>query len=255
MINDGINNVPENTIAIFPNEMVGANEKIVKNLIKKPDRKRDWFTPNFYRCLPLTIANQYGFVVSSQFSFSATWDGGKENESIILETDETDEVMSNVFPKISTWFGNGILTMSVPFTLRTPPGVNLLTMNPPNYILPNITVMTGVIETDNLRREFTFNLKMQMPNVKVNFPAGFPLAAFMPIPRYYGDAFKLEMAENIFSEDLIIEEMQTQLDSHVAREQVDIHKNPQVGRDYFLGRDIYGNKFKDHQTPKDIKNF
>jgi hypothetical protein len=56
MINQG-NNVPEKTIAVFIEK--DLSKDITKdrlfNLIKKSPKKRDWFTPHFYRCLPLTI--------------------------------------------------------------------------------------------------------------------------------------------------------------------------------------------------------
>ena len=53
----------------------------------------------------------------------------------------------------------GVVTIQNRFTFRTPPDVNLMTINPPNYWIDGIQHMTGVIETDNLRRDFTFNLK------------------------------------------------------------------------------------------------
>lgn len=122
-----------------------------------------------------------------------------------------------------------------------------MTMNPPNYIVPNITVMTGVVETDNLRRNFTFNLKIQIPNIKVFVPAGTPLAAFIPIPRHYVDSFKLEYAENIFSEEIIDEELQALIDAAVYRNEVEPMFKNKVGRSYLVGEDVYGNKFPDHQ--------
>lgn len=251
MINDGINNVPDNTVAIFiDKDIKGISKERCNNLVKRSPKKRDWFTPHFYRCLPLTIGNQYGFTVALEFDFAFEWNGGDNNEDITFFFNENVNDEDNpVFPNISSHFGSGILTISTPFFFRTPPGVNLMTINPPNFIVPNITVMTGVIETDNLRRSFTFNLKAQMPNIRVFIPAGTPLAAFIPIPRYYADGFELKYADEIFDKDIVDQELQASIDAGIYRRDVESKLKNNVGRHYFLGKDVYNNEFPDHQKP------
>jgi hypothetical protein len=250
MINDGINDVPDKTIAIFTNPKV-HDKKLLKErilgMVKKPDKKRDWFSPHFYRCLPLTIGNQYGFTVSSEFDIGIEWNGndGKEDTRIYID----HNVDKPVYPNISSHFGHGIVTVNTPYFFRTPPGVNLMTINPPNYIIPNVTVMTGVVETDNLRRNFTFNLKIQIPNIRTFIPAGYPLAAFIPIPRYYGDGFNLDFAENLFSKEIIDEEIKADGDAGKYRDEVEPNLKNGVGKHYMQGKDVYGNIFKDHQKP------
>jgi hypothetical protein len=124
-----------------------------------------------------------------------------------------------------------------------------MTINPPNYIIPNVTVMTGVVETDNIRRNFTFNLKIQIPNIQVNIPAGTPIAGFIPIPRYYADSFKLDYAEDIFDDSIIDEETEALTNENLQREYIDPALPNGVNKFYFKGQDIYGNKFPDHQSP------
>ena len=97
MINDGINNVPDKTIAIFTDPFnsfwENNNKKRLSNIIEKPSKKRDWFTPHFYRCLPLTIGNRYGFIIKSEFDIGFVWDGGDSPESIkILFTEQIEEL-------------------------------------------------------------------------------------------------------------------------------------------------------------------
>ena len=253
MINDGINNVPDKTIAMFTDPIQNSfyyNQKErIYNIIDKPTKKRNWFTPHFYRCLPLTIGNQQGFIIKSEFDFSVIWDGGESKESVKFSFNETQEELDKKHPRIETHFGSGIITINPPFTLRTPPGVNLMTINPPNYVIPNITVMTGVIETDNIRRNFTFNLKIQIPDMEVRFPAGVPLAGFIPIPRYYTDSFELKYAEDVFDSDLVDEEVETFLNEDLYRVNIESRLPNNVGKNYFKGKDVYGNNFKDHQKP------
>jgi hypothetical protein len=242
--------VPEKTIAIFSNPIQNyvssKNMSRVSNLIEKSPKKRDWFTPHFYKCLPLAIGNQYGFVIKSEFDFSFMWNGGEKREDVYFNFEKES---NKKYPLIESRFGSGIVTINLPLWLRTPPGVNLMTINPPNFIIPNITVMTGVIETDNLRRNFTFNLKIQIPNIEVFIPAGTPIAAFIPIPRYYCDSFELKHAEDIFSEGVVDEEIQAYIDADTHRESVEKDLKGNVGKHYMIGKDVYGNKFSDHQKP------
>jgi hypothetical protein len=250
MINNGINDVPDKTIAIFTSPSTYDQEltqERILGMVKKPDKKRDWFSPHFYRCLPLTIGNQYGFTVSSEFDIGFEWNGGNKIED--TEIYVNNKVSNLNYPQISSHFGHGVVTVNPPYFFRTPPGVNLMTINPPNYIIPNVTVMTGVVETDNLRRNFTFNLKIQIPNIKTTIPAGFPLAAFMPIPRYYCDEFNLRFAENLFSKEIVDKEVKADRDANKYREEVEPNLKNGVGKAYMQGKDVYGNIFKDHQKP------
>ena len=250
MINQG-QDVPKNTIVIFRQQVDKEYlpKERINYLIQKPEARRDWFTPHFYRCLPLVIANQVGFIITAEFSFAMEWDGSEGLESLHLFYDRSEEEMKTAFPLMESHFGHGILTIVPPFTLRTPPGINLMTLGVPNQVLPNVTVMTGIVETDNLRRNFTFNLKLQMPNIRVNIPAGTPLAAFMPIPRYFPHNFELKMEEEVFSPELVEEEKAAELEAVRFRIEEEPKLTHRIGRHYYQGHDIYGNKFPDHQKP------
>ena len=252
VINQG-NNVPDKTISLFFNnkeveDKFKDNDRL-SGIICKPEKTREWFDPNFYRCLPLAIGNQHGFIIKSEFDIAFIWDGGPSAESTRLFFTEEKEELSKKFPRIESHFGHGVITINPPFTLRTPPGVNLMTINPPNHVITNITVMTGVVEADNLRRNFTFNLKVQTPNIQTFIPAGTPLAAFIPIPRYYSDSFELEYAKNIFDKNVIDEELKAAAEADNHRINIEPTLPNGVGRHYFKGKDVYGNKFPDHQKP------
>lgn len=242
MINQG-NNVPDKTIALFADT---SEHPFVfnsfNNIITQPPKKRDWFSSYFYNCLPLTIGNQYGFMITANYSIDLLWDG--ENTFIDYHLDNELEPQ---LPNIVSRFGHGIVTLNLPMVLRTPPNINLMTINPPNYIIPNVTVMTGIVETDNLRAPFTFNIKLQIPNIKVHIPKGNPIAGFIPIPRYFADKFELKDANDIFEKTVVDEELKAIEEEGKRRIVANVTDN--LDRDYFKGRDIYGNEFPDHQKP------
>ena len=98
-------------------------------------------------------------------------------------------------------------------------------------------------------RNFTINLKIQIPHVKVTIPAATPLAAIIPIPRYYADDFELKYAEDIFDEETINEEVQANMDTDIYRTEIEPTLPNQAGKHYIRGVDVYGNKFSDHQKP------
>ena len=250
MINQGIN-VPDNTIAYFENSDDAGI--VVENLLTKPTSTREWFDKWFYNCLPLIIGNQYGFILKSQQGFNVIWNGGDlPQDTQITFIGKVD----NPGYSVDSRFGHGVVTILTPFVLRTPPGINLMTINPPNYIMKNATPMTGVVESDNIRMSFTFNIKIQQPNVLTHFPAGEPLAAFIPIPRYFADSFKIVNGKDLFDEKIYNEEIDV-FESHnrqrrISGRQEDARKK--LEKDYFYGKDIHGNKFLDHQSPSGKKN-
>jgi len=249
MINDGINNVPDKTIALFD----FANGEASK-LIKKPSRKRDWFSPHFYHCLPLAIGNQYGFEIISAFSFNILWNGGDHISDtkispILTEVDKDVRLSQSV----QSHFGHGIVTVHTEIIFRTPPGINLISTGPINTVLPNITPLTGVVESDNIRNTFTVNLKVNQPDVIIHIPKGTPLATLIPIPRYFGDKFETKNAldifdKKIFEEELDIHKKQT-IKRNIENNKIQNNEKGKIDRYYFNGRDYYGNIFLDHQKP------
>lgn len=207
-------------------------------------KRRDWFSDHAYLCLPLVIGNQYGFVVKSQHSFDAYWDGGQGKDATRIIMREQD-VHSGQY--IKSHFGLGIITIQNSFSLRTPEGVNLMTINPPNYFIDGIGHMTGVVESDNLRRDFTFNLKITRSNYWVTVNKGDWIGCFIPTPRYFVDSFDMIDAKNYLTEEEIEAEQKCSADFAKERNGPDKQLSHQAGRRYFDGEDVYGNRFSDHQ--------
>ena len=182
-LNSEGNEVPENLILITPWNLSTTNEKI--NEIIQPlvgQRKRDWFEPQTYKCLALQIGNQYGFVIKAEQDFSVVWNGGEHTTDVIVDKSIKSEDNPSLIQDQKSHFGSGIVIIENKWILRTPPKVNLMTVQPPNWFKRGIAHMTGVIETDNLRRNFIFGLKITEPNLKIEFKKGEPIACFIVLP-------------------------------------------------------------------------
>lgn len=248
--------VPDKTIAFFPmipSEGVKPFDLKDIGLFLNPlntDHKRGWFSPHFYKCLPLAIGNMQGFVFSIPYGFDVFWNGGNSPEDITITYYNDFEPYRNInfiYPKSE--FGHGVLTIHFPVILKTPPMVNLMTISPPNYPLPGVSPMTGVVESDNIRFSFTLNLKIDISNTVIQILPNSPLVGIIPIPRYFCDSFELKSAYDIFDKEVVEEEKAVIKEHSDKRDRDNMDKNAKDGL-YYKGMDVRGNKFKDHQLPR-----
>ncbi|MFM0069329.1 DUF6065 family protein [Paraburkholderia aspalathi] len=243
-INDENYLVPPNTIAVVTEDDMYNDTmlEIVDSL--KGKLKRDWLPDHAYHCLPILIGNQYGFGIRSLFDVAIEWNGGGSPSDLYISVDD-NECSGHQF--ISSHFGAGIVTLQNRFHFRTPRGVNLMAINPPNMFTPGILSMTAVIESDNLRRDFTFNLKVTLPNQKITIKKGDIISAVIPIPRYFVDQFSLVNANDLFSRHVV--ENERAMGAAFARERQfeDPQKPHGNGKRYWDGEDAMGTKFADHQ--------
>ena len=237
--------VPDNIIAVIPYDDYyrGKHAEVYYSL--RGDNKREWFSRHAYFCLPLVIGNQYGFAVKSLFNATFLWNGGPEPADTTVTIHNTEDIERHgSLQTIVSNFGIGIVTVQTAFALRTSPNVNLMTIQPPNYFIDGIQNMTGVVESDNLRRDFTFNLKITRPDHPIEIKVGDLLAAVMPIPRGFVEKFELIDAYEAVSPDTVALEQQTARDFGREREEVDAKNKRGVGRRYFKGEDVYGQRFE-----------
>ena len=248
--------VPDDRILALPYDDHYAGLQDTVFLPLRGQHKRDWFSKHAYLCLPLVIGNQYGFAVKSLFHATFLWNGGPEPADTTMTVHNTEEAEAfGGLQLLASQFGLGIVTVQTAFALRTPPEVNLMTLQPPNQFIDGLQNLMGVVEADNLRRDFTFNLKITRPDHPIEIKVGDLLAAVLPIPRGFVEKFELIDAYEWLSPETVAFEQQTARDFGREREEVDSKNKRGVGRRYFRGEDVYGQKFKyPHQqvlTPPD----
>lgn len=130
-----------------------------------------------YRCLPLNLANQNGWWITCPVSFDIYWYGSAGTRDIEIRFE------NEVHPYVSSHFGSGVLTFSVPYLFRTPPGINLWVKGPTNRPKDGITPLEGIVETDWAVSTFTMNWKITRPQEWIRFTAGEPFCQIVPVPR------------------------------------------------------------------------
>jgi hypothetical protein len=155
------------------------DSNIIDQLISKSSNKRSWMNKDIMSIDSIKNGNSVGFILHNDFDFSLSWEGGNDADSAIIVYD--NEEKSN--PKIESKLGNGVITLTYPFSFDVPNDLELVVVSPPNYITPNFNVLTEVLNIDKSKKIFSINIKMQIPDIKVEIPKGFPIAGLMLVKK------------------------------------------------------------------------
>jgi hypothetical protein len=147
------------------------------------DAARPWLddTPErfAYRCLPLLIANQGGWLMTNPDPIRVTWNGTAVREGLTIEA------LDGASPWVSSHFGSAIVTWNLPYLFRTSPGFELLVRGPANWPKDGVCALEGVVETDWAVATFTMNWKLTRPHLPVVFERDEPIC--MIVPRRAGE--------------------------------------------------------------------
>lgn len=131
-----------------------------------------------YRCLPMTMAHQAGWVIGCPAGFCATWDGGNPAGATRLDLDADSSPFSN---RIVTHFGHGVVTFHLPWLFRTSPGWALWARGGANFVKDGAQALEGIVETDWAPYSFTMNWKLTRPGHAARFEKGEPICAVTPV--------------------------------------------------------------------------
>jgi hypothetical protein len=158
--------------------------------IRPAPRERRWMEDAEekapYRCLPLIVANQYGWEILSTHHVRASWDGTSTYEGLCVESLGGDGPLH-----CYSHFGEGVLTFQIPFLFKTPRGWNLMVRGPTNSPKDGIVALDGIIETDWAHSTFTMNWRFTRA-CTVEFAVTEPICLFFPIRRGVLEMFRGE---------------------------------------------------------------
>lgn len=213
--------------------------------------ERSWMSASFaHRCLPLNVANSFGWQLLNPVPFIAAWGGSEDKRSVqIVPVAREDEVLK---PTASSHFGSGILTFSTDALFRTDPGYNLWVTGPLNELKRGIQPLTGIVETDWLPFTFTMNWKFTDANVQIEFDRGEPFCTIFVVPR--GLTEKVEPSYADLADDPVLgeqyrawRESRDKFNAELKTAGSDA-RQVQWQKHYFRGTDIQGNKITEHRT-------
>jgi len=207
-----------------------------------------------YRCLPLTLANQAGWLICNPSSFCVRWNGGPgvEDTTVVFDGVKPDE-------RISSLFGHGTITFNFPYLMRTPPEINLWVKGPTNWPKDGVQALEGIVETDWTSASFTMNWKLTRPNHLVRFERGEPICMIVPYPRGLLDSLLPRVESLDDTPELAASYRKWSADRN------EFHRLMATGaeevlkrgwqKDYFQGRDPGSEKFGEHQTKINVRSF
>ena len=246
-----MNEISEKSLVISTEFFIAYQCSPEAPLIRSAKPDREWMDNAYkrfpYRCLPMVIANQYGWDVINPISFIAEWNGG------VLPSDVKIHFPGNKQSNIpQAHFGAGTLTFTLGHLFRTPSGVNLYVKGPPNLPKDGVIPLEGVVETDFSTATFTMNYLFTRKNHKVIFEAGESYCRIFPIPRMMTEVFEPEIRELEENPELL------KLHTQWREERDKFNKGLAVRgseyekkgwqKDYFQGGSEIFPKLIDHQT-------
>ena len=207
-----------------------------------------------YRCLPLVIANQAGWIIRCPVDFSVRWNGGTKISDLKVRLPRScppHHILSH--------FGEGVLTFSLPYLFQTPRGINLWIKGPANWIKDGVQPLEGIVETDWNESTFTMNWMLTRRNHTIRFEQGEPICMIVPMTR--GLAESLDPVHRPMSSNPKLANAYEQwrdsrfsFNEGLARNDGSAVKQGWQ-RDYMLGLNADGQAFAEHQTKLHLRPF
>jgi len=157
--------------------------------LRPANPKRNWMdvagNKNPYRCLPLSMANAWGWEILSPAKFIAEWDGGMHPKSVKVTLLDGHSAPDG-------YFGEGTLTWHAGYIFKTEFPYGMYVTGAPNYPKPNAIPLSGVVETHWLPFTFTMNWRFTQPG-SFSMEIGEPFCQIFPIDMNTFDDMEAEI--------------------------------------------------------------
>jgi hypothetical protein len=138
--------------------------------------QRDWMDETYnkhaYQCLPMTIANVYGWEMQMEDDLVVQWDGG-QNPARILSGEYSSSGRLQAVSSIV-----GMISIQMSWVIRTEEGYSTWFTGPPNYFPDGASPLTATIPTWWWPDESQMNWKITKTGEPVTFAAGSPFCFF-----------------------------------------------------------------------------
>jgi uncharacterized protein DUF6065 len=226
--------------------------------IHPASRHRAWMNATqgrfAYHCLPLVMANQAGWILTSGRTVLATWTGGSDTDDLTVVSPDGED------PPASSQFGYGILTWEIPFLFRTSGGYNLLVRGPANWWKEGAVALEGLVETDWAVATFTMNWKLTTPGLQVRFEPDDPVCMLVPQRRGELESFEPMLADLQDRPELEAQYRAWEKARHEALARLDDPVRPVEQRthwelDYRRGTSPGGAGSREHQASLQLREF
>jgi hypothetical protein len=145
-------------------------------LVQQSRIKRDWMDETYnkhaYQCLPMTVANVYGWEIVMEEDLVVQWDGGNTPPSIL----SGEVTSSGRVQAISSIIG--MISINMGWVMNTEEGYNTWFSGSPNYFVDGAVALTATIPSYWWPDESQMNWKITKIGEPVTFKAGTPFCFF-----------------------------------------------------------------------------
>lgn len=145
-------------------------------VIQQSRIKRDWMDETYnkhaYQCLPMTVANVYGWEIQLEERLVVQWDGGN-TPPVILEGETTTSGRTQAVSSII-----GMISINMGWVINTEEGYNTWISGSPNYFVDGAAPLTATIPSYWWPDESQMNWKITKVGEPVVFEAGTPFCFF-----------------------------------------------------------------------------
>jgi hypothetical protein len=155
-----------------------------------------------YRCLPLSIANAYGWDILCPVAVAIDWNGGARSEDMTIRALQPLPDGRPASDFCRSHFSSGIVTFHTDYIFRTDDEWDLLATGPFNSPKEDICPLTGVIESNWLPYPFTMNWQAMKPGT-IAFEKDEPFCTIFPIKKQAVSECQPELHD--LSEDVELE--------------------------------------------------
>lgn len=137
---------------------------------------RDWMDDTYnkhaYQCLPMTVANVYGWEIVMEEDLVVQWDGGN-TPPVILSGETTSSGRVQAISSII-----GMISINMGWVINTEDGYNTWVTGSPNYFVDGATPLTATLPSYWWPDESQMNWKITKIGEPVTFAAGTPFCFF-----------------------------------------------------------------------------
>jgi len=137
---------------------------------------REWmdntYNKHAYQCLPMTVANVYGWEIVMEEDLIVQWDGGN-TPPVILSGEITSSGRVQAISSII-----GMISINMGWVINTEDGYNTWVTGSPNYFVDGATPLTATLPSYWWPDESQMNWKITKIGEPVTFAAGTPFCFF-----------------------------------------------------------------------------
>lgn len=170
-------------------------------IVQQSRLQRDWMDNTYkkhaYQCLPMTVANVYGWEMVLENDVVVRWSGGNTVPEIISgATSESGRTVASASII-------GMVSFHMGWVLSTEKNISCWFTGSPNYFINGASALTATVPTWWWPDEVQMNWMITAINEDVVFPAGSPFCFFFPYDETIVQSVDIELGDLYEDEELV----------------------------------------------------